>query len=219
MRHRLNRVTLGAATKVGLLAAFLVAVSSPAAALTLGQELVVNGGFEADANIAQPSGWTFTAAPSDSRAAAVAVEAHGGFNSYFFGSGGNYDKLSQVIATDPFAEYQVQAWVKVDNFLDPGSLSNSLLAAFGPYNVFLVQGTDNFEYMLLTKTIFATSASTELNFFGANKGGNFYVDDVSVRKVLSAVPEPSTWAMMIMGFGAVGAMTRRSRRTQSSAPA
>lgn len=215
MRHRSDGVTLGALTKLSLLAAFFVAVSSPAAALTLGQELVVNGGFEADANIAQPTGWTFSAAPSDSRAAAVPLEAHDGFNSYFFGSGGNYDKLSQVIATDPFAEYQVQAWVKVDNFLDPSSLSNSLLAGFGPYNFFLVQGSGDFEYMLFTKTIFATAASTELNFFGASKAGNFYVDDVSVRKVLtSAVPEPATWAMMILGFGGAGAMVRRSRRSQ-----
>ncbi len=29
---------------------------------------------------------------------------------------------------------------------------------------------------------------------------------------LSAVPEPATWAMMIVGFGAVGSMVRASRR-------
>ena len=29
---------------------------------------------------------------------------------------------------------------------------------------------------------------------------------------LSAVPEPATWAMMIIGFGAAGSMVRRSRR-------
>ena len=29
---------------------------------------------------------------------------------------------------------------------------------------------------------------------------------------LSAVPEPATWAMMIVGFGAVGSMVRTSRR-------
>ncbi len=31
-------------------------------------------------------------------------------------------------------------------------------------------------------------------------------------QVLSAVPEPATWAMMIIGFGAVGSMVRTSRR-------
>ncbi|MBA4012197.1 MAG: hypothetical protein C0481_10060 [Phenylobacterium sp.] len=34
----------------------------------------------------------------------------------------------------------------------------------------------------------------------------------SVKLVQSAVPEPSTWAMMIIGFGAVGSMARSSRR-------
>ena len=33
-----------------------------------------------------------------------------------------------------------------------------------------------------------------------------------VSMVTSAVPEPSTWAMMIVGFGAVGAMVRNRRR-------
>lgn len=33
-----------------------------------------------------------------------------------------------------------------------------------------------------------------------------------VQFELSAVPEPATWAMMIIGFGAVGSMVRTSRR-------
>ena len=33
-----------------------------------------------------------------------------------------------------------------------------------------------------------------------------------ISMVTSAVPEPSTWAMMIVGFGAAGAMVRSSRR-------
>jgi hypothetical protein len=206
--------TLAAA---GLLAALVVAIATQAAAaVTFGPELVVNGGFEAEANVQQPTGWTFIAAPEDSRAAAVQVDPHSGNNSYFFGSGGNYDQLSQVIATDPFAEYRVQAWVKVDNFLDPDSISNSLLSGFGPYNFFLVQQSPDASYVLIEKTILALSASTELTLFGANKSGNFYVDDVSVRRVISAVPEPSTWALLIVGFAGAGAMVRRSRRIRGA---
>jgi hypothetical protein len=33
-----------------------------------------------------------------------------------------------------------------------------------------------------------------------------------VERITSAVPEPATWAMMIIGFGAVGTMVRGSRR-------
>jgi hypothetical protein len=38
-----------------------------------------------------------------------------------------------------------------------------------------------------------------------------------VTLVRSAVPEPSTWAMMIIGFGAVGTMVRTSRRRNTLA--
>ena len=39
----------------------------------------------------------------------------------------------------------------------------------------------------------------------------------NIKLVGSAVPEPATWAMMIVGFGAVGAMVRGSRRRMSIA--
>jgi hypothetical protein len=39
----------------------------------------------------------------------------------------------------------------------------------------------------------------------------------SVSMVTSAVPEPATWAMMIIGFGAVGTMVRGSRRRNALA--
>jgi hypothetical protein len=35
----------------------------------------------------------------------------------------------------------------------------------------------------------------------------------------SAVPEPATWAMMIIGFGAVGSMVRQTRRRSVPATA
>ena len=46
------------------------------------------------------------------------------------------------------------------------------------------------------------------------------LDNISVNAVGpigSAVPEPATWAMMIIGFGAVGSMVRTSRRRQAYA--
>ena len=39
---------------------------------------------------------------------------------------------------------------------------------------------------------------------------NFHLDATPIG--VSAVPEPATWAMMIIGFGAVGTMVRGSRR-------
>jgi len=56
-------------------------------------------------------------------------------------------------------------------------------------------------------------------FLGVNDTGysdNLGSLNVSVNEVLAAVPEPSTWAMMILGFTGVGYMTYR-RRNQSAA--
>jgi hypothetical protein len=36
---------------------------------------------------------------------------------------------------------------------------------------------------------------------------------------ITAVPEPATWGMMILGFGGIGAMVRNSRRRQAVATA
>jgi choice-of-anchor C domain-containing protein len=58
-------------------------------------------------------------------------------------------------------------------------------------------------------TFTATSNSTTLNFASANESPyGPALDNVSV----SAVPEPATWAMMIVGFGAAGAMVRNRRK-------
>lgn len=43
-----------------------------------------------------------------------------------------------------------------------------------------------------------------------NNGGGFELDNVTVGTV-TAVPEPAAWAMLIAGFGLVGAVMRRRR--------
>jgi hypothetical protein len=43
---------------------------------------------------------------------------------------------------------------------------------------------------------------------------NMGVDNVSVLATTGAVPEPATWAMMLMGFGAVGFAMRRRKQTE-----
>ncbi len=56
---------------------------------------------------------------------------------------------------------------------------------------------------------------------GAGNGGTVGADidavgAISTRRLTAAVPEPATWAMMLLGFGGLGAMLRRRR---SLAPA
>ena len=55
-------------------------------------------------------------------------------------------------------------------------------------------------------------ASNTLTFFGRNDPSCNFLDNVSVT---AGVPEPATWALMILGFGAVGGAMRR-RKVQTS---
>lgn len=42
--------------------------------------------------------------------------------------------------------------------------------------------------------------------------GNWVLDNLTYTTDVAAVPEPATWALMILGFGAAGAALRTSRR-------
>jgi hypothetical protein len=59
----------------------------------------------------------------------------------------------------------------------------------------------------------ATTATVDLvNANLAYSGNDFALDDVSFSGAapgVTAVPEPATWALMILGFGGIGAMLRR----------
>jgi hypothetical protein len=44
---------------------------------------------------------------------------------------------------------------------------------------------------------------------GVAVGSAFEIDNIAIN----AVPEPATWAMMLLGFGAIGIGMRRQRKT------
>ncbi len=66
------------------------------------------------------------------------------------------------------------------------------------------------EWTRQSLTFTAGSSSELLTFFASGTGAPPFalLADVSI----SAVPEPATWAMMILGFGAVGGAMRAARR-------
>lgn len=64
--------------------------------------------------------------------------------------------------------------------------------------------------------IISDQAFDEIRF--AQSAGRFEIDNVTVADV-SAVPEPATWGLMILGFGAVGALLRAGRRRARTAAA
>lgn len=72
-----------------------------------------------------------------------------------------------------------------------------------------------------TMTFTATATSQVLTFLAEGTPGGAppisFLDGVSLKEVVPGVPEPATWAMMLLGFGAVGfAARRRSAATVSA---
>ena len=51
----------------------------------------------------------------------------------------------------------------------------------------------------------------------SDRNDGFKLAGISVTAQIPAVPEPATWAMMIVGFGAIGASLRRRRRAAGAA--
>ena len=48
--------------------------------------------------------------------------------------------------------------------------------------------------------------------FGVNNDGSFYDDSTGLALTVSSVPEPAAWALMLVGFGGLGATLRAGRR-------
>lgn len=66
-----------------------------------------------------------------------------------------------------------------------------------------------------------TAAGAEAAFFAGLQTGRAYFNvhtnfapGGEIRGNLAAVPEPATWAMMLLGFGAMGFALRRRKRTE-----
>jgi hypothetical protein len=67
----------------------------------------------------------------------------------------------------------------------------------------------------VTMDFTATAVDETLSFLPGGSGNPPFVllDSVS----LTAVPEPSTWAMMLLGFGGLGVVARLRRRRAAAA--
>ena len=66
---------------------------------------------------------------------------------------------------------------------------------------------NGFEYNLFSRD----GINMVLNTTDPNSGGNFQTDVLATTAAIAAVPEPSTWAMMILGFAGMGFMAYRRK--------
>ena len=107
-----------------------------------------------------------------------------------------------------------------------GTLSTSALggsnidftSAFLNGTAFTLTAPGTFEFGSLANTALVTGGTNTLTISGFNTGDGAYSGTLTFAAV-SSVPEPATWAMMLLGFGAMGVSVRRRRRTTTLAQA
>lgn len=105
-----------------------------------------------------------------------------------------------------------------------GSEITGLATPFGANNLYYVTGPSFVDGSGLG---LVTAAGTNVNLFFQDSGGSYRINTTSPftssfveatsSGAVAAVPEPATWAMMLLGFGAIGFQARRVRSLRRSA--
>lgn len=200
--------------KLMLIAALAAFAATPAVAVT---NLVTNGGFEAG-NL---TGWTRLGATSTEAARVVRPAAYAGTWGGRFSSNAGLAGISQALATVVGRTYEVSFLFRhgVGTATAPSYAFAATFANDGPSDLLIdyqnrLPTYDFADWTLYRARVVAVAASTDLSFeFSDPRPTAWDLDDVSVV----AVPEPASWALMIGGFGLVGAVLRRARRQPAAA--
>ena len=80
----------------------------------------------------------------------------------------------------------------------------------GPYNLVEIDDDGTNEFWRLANPITLDPSTYTLTINGNNNSAGSLGGSITIS---SAIPEPGTWAMMLIGFGAIGFVYRRRRPT------
>jgi PEP-CTERM motif len=177
-----------------------LAFATPAAA-----QLVTNGGFETGdfTGFTLSGNLGFTGVDAD-------AASSGNYGAYF-GPVNSTGSISQTLSTTTGGTYQISFDLSND-----GGATTFYEVLFGGVSLFSATNAPAFNFTTFSTTSVASSASTALTFNFRNDPSFFSLDNVAVTAiapVTGAVPEPATWAMMLIGFGGMGVSLRRRRAT------
>ncbi len=216
-------------TKLLLTAAMAAAL---AASATQAANLVINGDFSAG-NTGFGSDYTFVSGPNSALPPAVyAIDTsphnvHPSWASYGDHTSGTGDMMivngadvggkrvwfENGITVAPSTTYFFSTWIASSYPTAPAQLDFSINgSAIGP--TFTASSTTGLWQQFFASWNSGVSTTADIALVNQNLafGGNdFTLDDISLSTKAPGVPEPASWALMILGFGAAGAVLRRRR--------
>jgi hypothetical protein len=185
----------------GALAGALPSVSAGPLGSEIGPNLVSNGGFESGL-----AGWSTSGFQLLNFDFGLDSVAHSGGSSFKGGAIESLGFLSQSLATVPGTAYNIDLWLASDGFFE-----NEFRVLWNGQVVY--DKTDLFPQGFTQVVIdpMATDVFSTLSFGFRDDSGFLRIDDVSVRAVVAAVPEPSQWALIAIGLAFLARATRRTR--------
>ncbi|HLI84610.1 MAG TPA: PEP-CTERM sorting domain-containing protein [Bryobacteraceae bacterium] len=181
-------------------------------AATARADLVTNGGFETGTL----EGWTNAGWATDTSSFFVQPVS----GNYFAKTGVECQDtspctLSQTLSTTPGQEYtfsfDFNPGLNADGYFF--TYNGDTKVSWGGVQIIdLVGGALGWTHYSFTEE--ATGSSTTISFYGYQDPSFNGLDNVSVNALPTAVPEPGTWTMLLLGLGGLGAMLRtRPRRS------
>jgi hypothetical protein len=139
-----------------------------------------------------------------------------GVTQQIFGTNGGFTTIKNDLPTDRINQYVQQANSYGDSQdysvagtkfdagvnIDPGTTSFLSTASFGQNGVYFPTGDSTGHFTFINSSGVGDAFPLVQGFYN--------ISAISV----AAVPEPATWAMMVLGLAGVGASLRRRRRAQ-----
>ena len=199
---------MGARMGNKLLAAALAATASFAfTGSAVAANLVSNSSFETG----DFTGWTQTGNTTFNgvQCPGTGPTVGAGNCSAFFGPVGSPGGISQTLATTAGSAYNISFW-----FAPDGGTPSSFDVLFDGNSILSLTNPGAAPGAFFNLSGVASGASSVLSFSFRDDPGFMFLDAVSV----SEAPEPATWAMMLLGFGAVGVSLRWRRRKDLAVP-
>jgi hypothetical protein len=208
----------------------LASIGMMASQQALASNLLINGDFETSTNgfsqTQTPTGWT-NIGHSDGVIAYSLFNTPAYNGSFFYDLGGfglasnaPGDGIRQTVTTIPGQSYTVTFGLSGENVSGVEIADVKIGSQLSQFTLNVNPSFGELAEPFTTRTIsfLATGSLTDIAFTTDAKSPSFGNNDPMIDGVIfstsgvGAVPEPSTWAMMILGFFGVGFMAYRRKQ-------